>query len=189
MDFQHYGLDPKGYGAERYPSILGRFSEVVKKTARVVEAARRAGVLVIFVGQAWRKGLIDANVHAPWQADRKASGRVTEGTVDVGFYPPLTPLDGDLTVHKKTVSALTGTDLDRLLQLRGIMTLILTGIATNWVVEGTAREASDRGYRVIILKDCCGALTDEEHEFCFRTIFTWISTISTADEFIASLGE
>ncbi len=86
-------------------------------------------------------------------------------------------------------SPFSGTDLDRFPTIRSVRTLVLTGAGTNGVVEGTAREASDRGYRVVVLKDCCGALTDEEHEFCFRTIFTWISTISTAEDFIASLGE
>ena len=114
----------------------------------------------------------------------KESGRVTEGTVDVTFFPPLTPLESDLTIYKKTVSALTATDLDRLLQIRGITTLVLTGLATNWVVEGTAREASDRGYRVIVLRDCCGAMTDEEQEHTLRFILPLIATVTTADEFI-----
>ena len=74
MDFQHYGLDPKGYWPQRLPAIVGRFTREIENTARAVKAARRAGVTVIFVGQAWRKGLIDANVNAPWQADREGIG-------------------------------------------------------------------------------------------------------------------
>ena len=33
---------------------------------------------------------------------------------------------------------------------------VLTGVATHFAVEGTAREAVDRGYRVVVLEDCCG---------------------------------
>ena len=59
------------------------------------------------------------------------------------------------------MSALAATELDRLLRIKGISTLVLTGAATNWAVEGTAREASDLGYRVVVLRDCCAAMTDE----------------------------
>ncbi len=171
------------------PELAGRFTGAVKNNERALAAARRKGMTIVFVGQAWRDGHPDANVDSPWQAEAKAAGRIVQSTWGVEFFPPLTPRTGDLVVYKKTISALTGTDLDRLLTIRGIRTLVLTGAGTNGVVEGTAREASDRGYRVIVLKDCCGALTDEEHEFCCRTIFTWISTISNADEFIGSLGD
>lgn len=85
------------------------------------------------------------------------------------------------------MSALAGTELDRLLRIKGVTTLALAGAATNWAVEGTAREASDRGYRVIVLEDCCAAMTDEEHESSIRVVLSQIGTVITADEFIRSL--
>ena len=188
MDFQNYGLDPKGYWPQRMPEISGRFTRAVANTARALAAARRKGVTVVFVGQAWREEHPDAAVDSPWEAEAKAAGRTVQGTWDVEFFPPLVPAAGELVVYKKTISAFTGTDLDRFLTIHAIHTLVLSGLATNGVVEGTAREASDRGYQVIVLKDCCAAMTDEEHEFPFRTIFQWISTISSSDEFIQSLG-
>ena len=38
---------------------------------------------------------------------------------------------------------------------------MIAGIVTNFAAEGTARDASDRGYRVIVLADCCESVTDE----------------------------
>ncbi len=188
MDFQNYGLDPKGYWPQRMPELVGRFAGAVKNTERALAAARRKGMTIVFVGQAWRDGHPDANVHAPWQAEAKAAGRTVQGTWGVEFFPPLTPRTGDLVVYKKTISALTGTDLNRLLRIRGITTLILTGLVTNGAVEGTAREASDRGYRVIVLRDCCAAMTDQEHEHSLRVILPEISTLMTADGFVHSVG-
>jgi nicotinamidase-related amidase len=189
MDFQNYALDPKGYWPTRMPGLAARFSGAVENMARVLAAARRRGILVVFVGQAWRKGHTDANLSAPWQASAKETGRTVEGTWEVGFFPPLTPVDREIAIYKRTASALTATELDRLLLLRGITTLVLAGLATNWVVEGTAREASDRGYRVIVLRDCCAAMTDEEHEHSVRVILPLIGAVITADEFVQRLEE
>lgn len=156
----------------------------IENAARALAAARRKGLLVIHVGQAWRNGHPDANPHAPWQASAKDAKRTVEGTWDVDFVEPLKPGPGELIVWKRGVSALAATELDRLLRIRGIDTLVLAGGATNWAVEGTAREASDLGYRVMVLKDGCVAMTDEEHEYFFRVVLPVIGTAATVDEFI-----
>jgi len=41
---------------------------------------------------------------------------------------------------------------------------------------------------VIVLEDCCAAMTDEEHESSIRVVLSQIGTVITADEFIRSLG-
>jgi hypothetical protein len=47
---------------------------------------------------------------------------------------------------------------------------VIAGIITNFAAEGTARDASDRGYRVIVLADCCESVTDEMHQFAIPAI-------------------
>jgi nicotinamidase-related amidase len=70
-----------------------------------------------------------------------------------------------LLVTADGVSALAGTELDRLFRLKDVNTLVLTGVATQFAVEGTAREAVDRGYRVLVLEDCCASRLQEVHRF------------------------
>ena len=78
--------------------------------------------------------------------------------------------------------------MERLLQVKDINTLVLTGVATNFVVEGTAREAVDRGYKVVVLEDCCASLTDEMHDFSVRVILPELCDVATADDFVRLLG-
>ena len=74
---------------------------------------------------------------------------LVEGSQMAEIVPELAPKDGDLVVTHQRVSGFSGSQLDVLLRARGIDTLAFAGVATNASVEGTARQASDLGYRTI----------------------------------------
>lgn len=139
------------------------------------------------VQNAWREGHPDINPHTPWQNDAKAVGRSTEGTWGVEFFAPVAPVDGEFVVRKRAVSAFVGTELERLLHVRDISTLALAGSVTNFAVEGTARDASDRGYRVIVLEDCCETVSDEWQAFSMTQILPLVALVVTAAEFADAL--
>jgi nicotinamidase-related amidase len=186
LDFQNYGIHPEGYWAKHgepdWPAIARPAAE---QTARVLEAARRHRLLVVHVGVAWREGSPEMNLTAPIFAD--APERSVEGTWESEFYEPVRPAPGEIVVHKRGVSALAGTELDRLFRLRDINTLVLTGVATHFAVEGTAREAVDRGYRVIVLEDCCASREREVHDFSIGVILRRLCHVTTAESFIRML--
>jgi len=69
-----------------------------------------------------------------------------------------------------------------------VHTLVLMGIATNWVVEATARHAADADYRVIVLEDCCAGVSAEAHEFAIATIFGQLGEVSSSEEFLVNLN-
>ncbi|HIH98075.1 MAG TPA: cysteine hydrolase, partial [Thermoplasmata archaeon] len=56
-------------------------------------------------------------------------------------------------------------DLDSYLKQRKIKNLLFTGVFTNMCVLYTATNATTKGYRVIILKNCVAAPSDYEHEY------------------------
>jgi isochorismatase family protein len=97
------------------------------------------------------------------------------------------PAPGEPVVYKRGVSALAGTELDRLFRLRDVNTLVLTGVATQFAVEGTAREAVDRGYRVVVLEDCCASRVKEVHQFSIDRILRSLCQVTAADRFIGHL--
>jgi nicotinamidase-related amidase len=74
-------------------------------------------------------------------------------------------------VVKRRVSAFTGSDLEVVLRARGVTTLVLTGIATNGVVLSTAREAADRDYGLVILRDGCADADPEVHRVLMEKVF------------------
>lgn len=184
LDYQNYNVHPDGYWARAVPGSAERAAPAVARTADALAAARRAGITVIHVQNAWRSGHPDINPHTPWQADAKAATRSTEGTWGIEFVDALAPLEEELVVRKRAVSGFAGTELDRLLRVHDVSTLVIAGIITNFAAEGTARDASDRGYRVIVLTDCCESVTDEMHEFSVTQILPFIGEVAKAADFI-----
>ena len=77
----------------------------------------------------------------------------------------------DIVITKRQWGAFYGTELDQLLRRRGINTLVLGGIATNFGVESTARAAFDRGYALVFAEDAMSSFEAEAHAFACRTIF------------------
>lgn len=188
LDYQNYNVHPDGYWAQAIPGSAERAAPAVARTADALAAARRAGISVIHVQNAWRDGHPDVNRHTPWQADAKTAGRSIEGTWGIEFLEALAPIAGELVVRKRAVSGFAGTELDRLLLIHDVSTLVIAGIITNFAAEGTARDASDRGYRVVVLADCCESLTDEMHEFSVRQILPAIGEVVSAAEFTESVA-
>lgn len=125
------------------------------------------------------------NLSAPLFA--RAPDRSVEGTWGSQFYAPVAPAPDELVVYKRGVSALAGTELDRLFRLRDVNTLVLAGVATQFAVEGTARKAVDRGYRVLVLEDCCASRIQEVHPFSIDIILRSLCEVTTADRFIGDL--
>lgn len=87
------------------------------------------------------------------------------------LHARLVAKDEDVRVRKIRVGAFTTTDLDRQLRERGITTLVLAGISTSGVVLSTVREAMDRDYRAVVLRDACADREEATHEFLTGTLF------------------
>ena len=187
LDMQNYGVHPEGYWMSRMPEGVDRLAPSIAQTVTALEAARAARIAIVHVGNAWRDGHPDINPHVPWMRDAKVAGRSVEGTWGVEFFEPLAPHDGEFIVRKRAVSAFAGTEFDRLLRVRDIFTLALAGSITNFAVEGTARDAADRGYRVLILEDCCESVSDEWQAFSMTQILPMIAEVVTAADFSEAL--
>jgi nicotinamidase-related amidase len=189
MDFQNYGIHPDGYWAKRDPSLLARLdrSGVVANAARALAAARAAGMRVVHVVNRWRAGHTDMDDRMPMWAGRKGTDVAIEGTWNADIIDELAPASDEPVVVKRNVSALAGTELGRLLTLYGVRTVVLGGVATNFVVEGTAREAADLGYGVVVLADASESINDEWQQFSLE-ILALVGVVASVDEFVRALS-
>jgi len=103
------------------------------------------------------------------------------------IVPELGPREGDLMVTKRQWGAFYGTDLEMQLRRRGVRTIVLGGIATNFGVESTARDAWERGYEIVFVEDATAALSPEAHAFAFTTIFPRLGRIRTSNDLFSIL--
>ena len=188
MDFQNDIVHENGAFKDFGFAAMVKQNDVLAKSARLLDGARRSGVKVIYVSVKFRPGYPERPANGGlWGALIQANA-VTEGTWGAEIHEAVAPQDGEPVVTKRAVSAFYGSDLAALLATGGIDTLLLCGVATNFVVEGTAREAMDRGYNVVIVGDCCAAGSQETHDAALNTTLPFLSTISNLEEVIAALG-
>jgi nicotinamidase-related amidase len=156
-------------------------ADVVKNAAQLVGAMRAKGATVIFV-----RVLITEILSLPVdelspRGNAASSPNACEIVPQTGVQP------GDLIVTKRQWGAFYGTDLDQQLRRRGIRTIILGGIATNFGVESTARAAFDRGYQLIFAADAMSSVSAEAHQFSVRTIFPRMGRVRTTEQILAAL--
>ncbi|MNH95027.1 Isochorismatase family protein YecD [compost metagenome] len=86
---------------------------------------------------------------------------------------------GDLTVTKHQWGAFHGTDLDVKLRRRGIRTIVVGGIATNFGVESTVRAGWEHGYNMVAVEDASTGVSAELHDMAFKFIFPRIARVTT----------
>ena len=106
----------------------------------------------------------------------------------VGVPEELAPGPDDIVVINFDSSAFSHTDLDCILRAKGVKSLYLAGIATNWVVESTTRYGAELGYDITVLADCCQGFSDELHDFAIANTLPYYATVSRSEEFLAALG-
>lgn len=103
--------------------------------------------------------------------------------------PAIAALPAAATITKRQWGAFHGTELDLQLRRRGITTIVLAGVATNFGVESTAREAWQHQYGVVLAEDGCTSVSAELHSMSVAAIMPRIARVSTAAAIAAALGE
>ncbi len=177
-------------GAPRVVSVIGR----------VLSAARRYGMPVVYLQMGYKADLSDSGgPESPnWHKELgirmmncrpQLKGKlVTEGTWDFAIVDELAPQAGDIVIVKTRYSGFARTALDAELQARGIRYLFFTGIATNVCVESTLRDAFFLDYWPILVTDATMAAgpasMQEATLFNIESYFGW--TIPS-EEFLRSI--
>jgi nicotinamidase-related amidase len=161
---------------------------VIPRTANVLQGARAAGIPVIYTRVCFRPGYPDLIVNTPLFKAAAEQTAMIDGSHGASIIAELAPQAGDIVVDHRRVTGFYGSDLSIILKSRGIKTLVLAGVATNLTVEGTAREATNEGYNVIILADCCTAASAEIHRASLETLGLLTAGITNADDFLQGIN-
>jgi len=183
--------------------------KTIAPTARVLAAARRAGVTVVYLKMGFRPDLSDAGgpdapnwlKHRPLSAgeavtapDGTASRILIRDTWNTAIVPELAPEPGDVVLYKHRYSGFYGTDLDNVFKTRFTKNLIFTGCTTSVCVESTIRDAMFRDYTCLLLADCTAEpighdLPRSNHDASLLVIQLLLGWVSESSELIAALED
>jgi nicotinamidase-related amidase len=176
--YKHAGNNPERLAA----------AHTIEHTQAVLKASREKGILVVYVNAAHRPGYPEVPASpAPIFKNVAANKAHIRGTKGVEVIDQLKPLDDEIIVYNYNPSSFYYTELDIILRNKGITHLVLSGIATNWVVETTARDGACMGYFIITLKDCCNSSTDEMHNWPLVNILPRLGAVIDSNAYIAAL--
>ena len=161
--------------------------DVVKRSSDIARALRAGGGVVVHVRVKFHD-LLDA-LQKP--ADEPSMAR-TMGSLPPDFFEfaaDLSVEESDLQIVKRQWGAVYGTDLDLQLRRRGITTVIMCGVATNFGVESTARDLWERNYAMVFPEDAISSRSEELHRFPVQHVFPRLGrVVSTADVLSALSG-
>jgi len=104
------------------------------------------------------------------------------------FIPEVAPGPADIVIGKKQWGAFYGTDLELQLRRRGMDTIVLCGIATDFGVESTARFAYEYGFQQIFAEDAMASRTAEQHQAAINFIFRRMGRVRSTDEILTAIG-
>jgi biuret amidohydrolase len=189
IDMQRDFLEPGGFGAT-LGNDVSRLAAAVEPCRAVLAAARSRGLFVIHTREGHRPDLSDV---PPAKLERGnpslrigakgPMGRILiRGEPGHAIIPALAPIAGEPVIDKAGKGAFYQTHLDSLLTRHGIENLFICGVTTEVCVHTSVCEANDRGYRCIVLADCCASYFPEFHEAGLEMIkaqggiFGWVSS-------------
>jgi nicotinamidase-related amidase len=153
---------------------------VIENTVKILNAARRKNMPVFLVHVTPSPDLKDA-LHPVSETTFQSRGYDPSWSE---YVPELNIQPSDFLITKHQWGAFYGTELDLQLRRRGIDTIILCGISTNFGVESTARFAYEFGFNQIFVSDAMAARSKEEHDNSIKYIFPRLGLIRTTDEIL-----
>ena len=164
--------------------------EAVSNAVVAAEAARAAGIPVVFVRVAFRPGYpeISGNNLRFAQTAANAGDAMTVDSPNTQIVAALAPRENEPIVVKKRFSSFTGSDLEVILRGLGATHLVLAGISTAGVVLSTLRQAADLDYRLTVLADACADGDPEVHRVLTEKVFPMQAQVLNTAEWAASVS-
>ena len=170
VDLQNDFVHADGWVAQQQvPGFMGDtgIEAVLERSKVLLDAARRAGVLTVFVRMLGDDKYLSPALYAQYRRNHghERPPCVEEGTWGADFFGELRP-DGrprEFVLEKHRYSAFIGTRLDQLLRSNDIQTIVVCGVATTGCVESTIRDGFMLDYSVVIARDACGDYEAARH--------------------------
>ena len=167
-------------------------ANTIENLQRVTEAARAAGVLVVYANHHSNTGGdYDGWKHpAPGHVGIQRLGAFEHGSFGVEVIDEVKPQPGDVIAQQHwTSSGFANTDLEYLLGQRGIERVVVAGNRANTCIDSTGRYAVELGFHATLISDAIAAFSGAEMDATIN--INWPAFghgVVTSDEFITAIS-
>jgi nicotinamidase-related amidase len=158
---------------------------VVPNTLRLLEWARANGMRRVFL--TYGSEVEDYSDLSPQMYDLCKATRNRKGLREHEILDELAVQPTERVINKITPSAFTSSPIELILRTYGVTDLLFTGVSTNMCVEGTLRDASDKGFGCVLVEDACGADSQEYHDNALLTLQRLYASVLSTDDVLARL--
>jgi nicotinamidase-related amidase len=141
--------------------VIG-YDAVLANAARLIAEARAAGITVIHA-QAWVKPEERAGYARQEEILTEEFRSAVAGSEGADICTEVAALPGDIVIHKHWPSAFRRTDLSQRLADLKIENLVVAGVLTDSCVTESVFDAVYQGFRVWLVKDACGSMSEAMH--------------------------
>jgi biuret amidohydrolase len=179
LHFQNDVCHPQGripFSLQRGSADAQRFLDASRRT---LEAARRADWTIVHKHIVFAEDYSDLLRNCPLFVKVEALGALKHGSWGAAPLDGFEPRDGEIFVAGNANSAFRRTGLEGMLREHAIQRVNVIGLATQFSVEHTVRDAADMGYRVRLFADCCASGDLEAHRASLRTLSMLADVVSS----------
>ena len=199
IDFQRHFCAPGGY-ADRCGGVAWA-RDIIPNAARLLAAARSAGHFIVHTREGYSPNLSDVTPYKLARS-RKAGAEIgapgplgrllIRGEYGHDFIDELRPIAGELILDKASYGAFCGTHLACELRTNQIDTCALAGVTADVCVHSTLREATDRGFECLYVRDAISTFEPEVRRACERMVEMeggiW-GTLTTTDTLVSQWAQ
>ena len=178
-------VDEKGLAGALARAVARR--GILEKLPPLLAACRARGLPVMYATKERHPGLPQPE-HPPIYRVAGGEPRLVHGTWGAQVVDAVKPEDGDILLPRFTsIDPSYGSELWPVCERLGLATLLVAGISTTMAVEGTVRAAANRGFRVVVVEDCCASVPEEWHRFSVENILPLLAEVVACEAVRAKL--
>jgi len=161
---------------------------LIRNAPPLIAAAAQAKIPTVYTRQTpflwkdeattWiRRAMIDQKVDHPG----KLKPRRIKGSFGWQIMEPFKPVENDFVIDKRRPTMFIGNEFETIMHNRGAATVVMLGCTTDGGVEMTVRDGHNRGYLMVVVRDCVGTYTEEGHNAALKRIERYADVVESKE--------
>ena len=161
---------------------------LVRNSPPLISAAAAAKITTVYTRQTpflwkdeaatWiRRAMNDQKIDHP----SKLKSRRIKDSFGWQIMEPFKPAANDFIIDKRRPTMFIGNEFEAIMHNRGANTVVMIGCTTDGGVEMTVRDGHNRGYLMVIVRDCVGTYTEEGHNAALKRIERYADVVESKE--------